>query len=371
MSKELDLKLAGKIERLTNKTFNFDPRVGNGWFSAVYFLKSRDIIAKLFPNNNVVMQFFQRKNAVLCGTDEVIAILKTFATDSKKLEVYSLKDGDLIKPNETVLTISGAYHNFGFLEGIIDGILARRSAIATNVYDVVQATKSAGKNKQVFFMADRNDHFQMQAGDGYSAYIGGVTAQATRAMNEWWGHDGIGTMPHALIQLFKGDIVAACKAYVKLFPDDELMALVDYNNDVIADSLKVAQAFGSKLTAVRVDTSKTMIDQYFLQNSHKLGDFDPRGVCPELIVALRKKLDSHGFQHVKICVSGGFSATKIREFEQMDIPVAIYGIGSALLNTTISFTGDNVMLNGEHEAKQGRKYKPNKRLEKVDMGNDK
>ena len=59
---------------------------------------------------------------------------------SEELEINSLKDGDKISPFETVLTIHGPYENFGFLEGVIDGILARRTSVATNVYNVVQAT---------------------------------------------------------------------------------------------------------------------------------------------------------------------------------------------------------------------------------------
>src|SRR5690606_40584703 len=113
--------------------------------------------------------------------------------------------------------------------------------------DLVKAARSSGKQKPVIFMGDRDDHYTTQAGDGYAAFIGGSTAQATHAMNEWWGKEGMGTMPHAMIQMFKGDVVAATKAYHEVFPDDDLVALVDYNNDVITDSLKVARAFGEKL----------------------------------------------------------------------------------------------------------------------------
>lgn len=261
--KEIELKLQGKIKRLTNQTFKFDPRVKDGWFSAVYFLKTREIIEEFCPENEVVMQFFQRQNAVLCGTDEVIALIKEFATKPEELEIYSLSDGDKVTPFETVLTIKGNYQNFGFLEGVIDGILSRRTSVATNVYNVVKAAKCSGVQKPVIFMGDRDDHYTQQAGDGYAAFIGGSTAQATHAMNEWWGKKGMGTMPHALIQLFDGDIVAACKAYHKKFPEDELTALVDYNNDVITDSLKVAREFGDLLKAVRIDTSRTLIDKYF------------------------------------------------------------------------------------------------------------
>ncbi|MCM3125556.1 MULTISPECIES: nicotinate phosphoribosyltransferase [Bacillaceae] len=365
--KEIELKMQGKISRLTNHTFKFDERIRDGWFSAVYFLKTQELVKKYQEDNIITMQFFQKDEAVLCGTDEVIALVKTFADHPEELEIYSLKDGDKISPFETVLTITGPYQSFGYLEGIIDGILARRTSVATNVYNVVKAASHSGKQKPVIFMGDRDDHYTTQAGDGYAAYIGGATAQATHAMNEWWGKQGMGTMPHALIQMFDGDILAATKAYHETFPQDDLIALVDYNNDAVTDSLKVAREFGEKLKGVRVDTSRTMIDQYFLRNQHLLGTFDPRGVNAELIFALRKALDDEGFQHVKIVVSGGFSEKRILEFEKHNVPVDMYGVGGSLLKLKIGFTGDNVMLNGKHQAKSGRRFRPNPRLEKVEF----
>ena len=316
--KEIDLKINGQIKRLTNKTFKFDERIGEGWFSAVYFLKTQQIVEKFQSENTVTMQFFQRRNAILCGIDEAIALLHTFAKNPEQLEIHALHDGDSITPFETVLTITGPYQAFGYLEGLIDGILARRTSVATH------------------------------------------------AMNEWWGKQGMGTMPHALIQIFNGDIVAAARAYHATFPDDNLVALVDYNNDVIADTLKVANEFGEKLYGVRIDTSATMIDQYFMRHPEVLGTFDPRGVNPELIFALRKALDDAGHKHVKIIASGGLTAAKIRRFEEIGTPVDTYGVGSSLLKVNIGFTGDNVKLNGEDQAKAGRLYRPNPRLEKVD-----
>jgi nicotinate phosphoribosyltransferase len=364
--KEIELKLQGKIKRLTNQTFKFDERVGDGWFSAVYFLKTCEIVKKYKPGNIVTMQFFQKHDAVLCGSDEAIAIIKTFAKDPDSLEIYSLKDGDKISPYEAVLTITGPYQNFGFLEGLIDGILARRTSVATHVYNFVNAARSSGIQKPVIFMGDRDDHFTQQAGDGYAAYIGGSTAQATHAMNEWWGKQGMGTMPHALIQLFEGDIVAATRAYHESYPDDDLVALVDYNNNAVEDSLKVAREFGEKLKGVRIDTSQNMVDEYFLNHKEMLGTFDPRGVNPELIFAVREALDKEGFQHIKIVASGGFTLEKIMAFESQSVPVDMYGVGSNLLKINIGFTGDNVILNGKLEAKSGRKVNPNPRLEKVE-----
>ena len=365
MKKEIIKKLNGEIERLTNKTFKFDQRIKDGWFSAVYFLKTKEIAEKLRPNNQVTMQFFQKSDAVLCGSDEAIALIHTFSDKPEDLEIHSLKDGDKISPFETVLTITGPYQSFGYLEGILDGILARRTSLATNVYNVVKAARTSGKQKPVIFMGDRDDHYTQQAGDGYAAFIGGSTAQATHAMNEWWGRTGMGTMPHAMIQIFEGDVVAASKAYHELYPNDDLTVLVDYNNDVITDSLKVAHEFGETLKGVRLDTSNHMVDKYFLRNQHLMGTFDPRGVNSPLIFALRQALDEEGFEHVKIVVSGGFNEERIRKFEKQNVPVDIYGIGRSLLDVHIGFTGDNVLLNGKPESKDGRRYRPNPRLEKV------
>lgn len=363
--KEIELKMQGKIKRLSNQTFKFDERIKEGWFSAVYFLKTREIINAKIPNNTVTMQFFQKEHAVLCGTDEVIALVKTFADNPDGLEIHSLKDGDKVSPFETVMTITGPYQDFGYLEGVIDGILSRRTSVATNVYNVVKAAGLSGVQKPVIFMGDRDDHYTQQAGDGYAAYIGGSQAQATHAMSEWWGKEGMGTMPHALIQMFDGDIVATAKAYYETYPEDDLIVLVDYNNDCITDALKAAREFGSELKGVRVDTSRTMIDQYFVRHPEVLGTFDPRGVNAQLIFALREALDNEGFQHVKIVVSGGFNEQRIHEFEEQNVPVDIYGVGSSLLKIKIGFTGDNVMLNGKLQAKAGRKYRPNPRLEKA------
>ncbi len=313
------------------------------------------------PKQRVTLQFFQKQHAVLCGIDEAVALLHCFAREPQSLTIAALHDGDPISPYETVLTVEGEYDKFGYLEGIIDGILARRTSVATNVYNIVQAAQ----HKHIIFMGDRDDHFSQQAGDGYSAFIGGSSAQATYAMNEWWGEQGMGTMPHALIQLFDGDLLAACHAYQQQFPDDNLVALVDYHNNIIADSLLVAREFGKGLYGVRVDTSKHMIDQYFLDNPQELGQFDPRGVNKRLIQVLRETLDDNGFTHVKIIVSGGFDVEKIRDFENHNTPVDAYGVGASLLKVNIGFTGDCVRLNDKPQAKTGRGYLPNPRLQIV------
>ena len=358
---ELELKMQGKIERLTDKTFKLDPRIGKGYFTAKYFLKVNEIIKQNLPDQHVTMQFFQRRDdIVLCGIDEVLAIINKFAKNPSELEIYALDDGDIINANEPVLKISGKYENFGFLENVIDATLTRRSCVATNSRDVIKAANG----KDVFSMADRQDDICTQPGDGYASFIGGIKKVATDAQGELTGLKGGGTMPHALIQMCGGDVVKACQIYAKTFENEQITALVDYNNDVITDALKAANALKERLGAVRVDTSKNLIDKYF--EDKDTSKFDPHGVCKELIFALREALDKAGFKHVKIVVSSGFNPQKMSEFEKFKTPVDIYGVGSYLVKNDIcGFTGDLVELNGKSEAKFGRKNFASDRLKRV------
>src|SRR5699024_307297 len=115
----------------------------------------------------------------------------------------------------------------------------------------------------------------------------------------------------------------------------------------------------------RLDTSNTLVDKYFLRNQHVLGTFDPSGVNPELVFALREALDAEGFHYVKIVVSGGCNEERIREFEAKSVHVDMYGVGRNFISVNYDLTRVNVLLNGTHSAKYGRKYRPNHRLEEV------
>ncbi|GAE32389.1 nicotinate phosphoribosyltransferase [Halalkalibacter hemicellulosilyticusJCM 9152] len=109
-----------------------------------------------------------------------------------------------------------------------------------------------------------------------------------------------------------------------------------------------------------------MVDQFFCRNPEVMGTFDPRGANPTLLFALREALDKEGFQHVKIIATGGFNADRIRKYEEAGVPIDIYGVGGSLLKINIGFTGDNVRIGGEHEAKSGRRFRDNPRLTLVD-----
>jgi nicotinate phosphoribosyltransferase len=385
-----------------------------GYRAAVYFDRSRRILAAEGDDTRVTMQVFQRSDGVVaCGIDEALAVLalgagsftdaaaadQAFAgylaarnwtrqarplggdayveavraqTDAEaafdrywrpagaELQVTALRDGDPVQAWEPVLEVNAPYRLVAHLESVYLGVLARRTLVATNVRSVVDA---AG-GKPVLFFGDRYDHWATQGGDGYAAFVGGAQGVATDAQAAWWGERGLGTIPHALIATFQGDTVAAVEAFARHVPGVPLIALVDFENDSVATSLACARKFGERLWGVRLDTSSTMVDRSLW---HEMGDFKPTGVNPRLVEKVRQALDAEGFQHVRVIVSGGFTADRIRAFEAAGVPVDSYAVGSSLLKGTADYTADVVLREGRPCAKVGRLYRPSERLQPVDL----
>jgi nicotinate phosphoribosyltransferase len=305
------------------------------------------------------MQVFGKSHAYLGGIDEAIAILKLCAEQWDELVVHALYDGDEIKPWETVLLIDGPYDAFAVLETLYLGVLARRTRVGTNTRMVVEAAKP----KEVMFFPARHDHWLVQTGDGYAAHIAGAIGVSTDAQASWWGSEGVGTVPHALIAAYGGDTVMASRKFAEVSdPAIRLITLVDFDNDCVGTSLAVARDLGDRLYGVRLDTSETLVDKSVIP---QMGTFKPTGVNPELVRNVRRALDAEGFHHVKIVVSGGFNIEKIRDFEHQRVPVDAYGVGSSLFQGRFDFTADVVMLEGKPCGKVGRAYRPNPRLERV------
>jgi nicotinate phosphoribosyltransferase len=333
-----------------------------GYYSDKYFVRARDVLMRTGRNPQVTIQVFQKRSAWLGGVDEAIAILKLCLTDGftwKDLDVRALRDGDAVEPHEAVMHITGPFVAFAHLETLYLGVLARRTRVATNTRLVVEAAWP----KPVMFFPARFDHWLVQTGDGYAAHIVGAIGVSTDAQASWWGSEGIGTVPHALIAAFNGDAVAATLAFAQTMPEGvKVISLVDFENDCVGTSLAVARALGARLFGVRLDTSEAMVDRSV---TPQMGDFDPRGVNPRLVRNVRSALDGEGFRHVQITASGGFDADKIRRFESEQVPVDSYGVGSSLFRGHFDFTGDVVLVDGKPVAKAGRFYRPNPRLEVV------
>jgi nicotinate phosphoribosyltransferase len=346
-------------------------RIRDGFYTDAYFNNSKRILEAEGRHPRVLMQVFQRHDALLGGLEEALAVLRrcsghrgedgTWIDGSAELEVRALAEGDAIGPQETVLTIEGDLSLFVHLETVYLGCLARGTRLRTNVSRVVEA--AAGK--AVLFFPARHDHFAIQSPDGLMAHRAGAAGVSTDAQAVRFGGAGLGTLPHALIAAYDGDTVAAAEAFAQQCdPDTNVTVLVDFDNDSVATSLAVADRLGDRLWGVRLDTSGSLIDRALAEAPGSAEE--RRGVTADLVRRVRSALDEAGHGRVRIVVSGGFTAEKVARFEAEGAPVDAYGVGSSLLRGSYDFTADVVRVDGHPRAKVGREERPNPRLRRVE-----
>src|SRR3954468_3059409 len=358
-------------ERLSPDAFRLPvEKIREGYYSDVYFNYAKATLELEGHHPRVLMQVFQRKESILGGVDEAIAILRQCAGRRRpdgswedgweQLDVHALHEGDEIAPWETVMTIEGDYSLFAHLETVYLGCLARRSLIMRNVREVVDAANG----KPIFYFPARHDHWLVQTGDGWAAHVAGAIGVSTDAQASWWGGRGVGTVPHSLIAAYAGDTVAAAVAFAERYHGEmNITVLVDFENDSVGTALEVAAALGDRLWGVRLDTSERMVDRSLQEEPNQDAH---RGVTPLLAQKVRRALDAAGYEHVRIVVSGGFNPAKITAFEAAGAPVDAYGVGSSLLRGSNDFTADVVRVDGRAVAKAGRQENPNPRLTRVE-----
>lgn len=351
-------------------------KIRKGYYSAVYFNRTKQILEQEKNYKTVTMQIFQKKDgATLCGVSEVLELIDScsgyFLEDrwidkSDTVKIESLKDGEKINGWEPVMHITGPYVYFAHLESIYLGIFARRTLLASNTRKIVEAANG----KPVIFFGDRFDYFLNQEGDGYAAHIGGVSGVCTAAHGTWWEGIAQGTIPHSLIAINNGDTIKATILFEKYFNNKvNIITLVDFENDCVKTSLEVARKLKGKLWGVRLDTAENLIDKSLqsqksnLKTQNHNSKLKPLpidkyyGVNPTLVKLVRNALDKEGFEHVKIIVSGGFFEGKVKWFENEKAPVDIYGVGSGIVHGENDFTADVVMVEGRMIAKAGRECK--------------
>jgi nicotinate phosphoribosyltransferase len=381
----------------------------------------------------VEMQFFTRRKprALITGVDKALSMLRhctgyytaegKFVETWSHLRVQAVQDGVMVfydgdpRHVSPVIRVRGRYRDFALLETPMLGALTRGSRTATNVYNTLRAARG----KPVMFFPARFDAHELQAADGY-AYDIAVrrfnqdfqqkvgSFVSTDAQGDWWGGLGGGTVAHAAIACFLGDTVQAMLAFAAVRPPEiPRIALVDFTNDSVGTSLAVLKAMFEryqaacdvgapdeaekyKLYGVRLDTSGNMRDVSLPPFGDRKLD---NGVNPRLCWLVRQALDNAWQQwditpawrdraarycrEVKIMVSGGFGPEKIKWFEELDVPVDVYGVGSSLisndpaLGTNTDFTADvvRVKINGGwvDMAKIGRAAADNPDLEPVDL----
>ncbi len=264
---------------------------------------------------------------ILAGIEEAAALLEGLPVD-----VWAMDEGTVFGAHEPVLAIEGIYVEWAQFETALLGLLCQASGIATKA---ARCKKAAGARQVISFGA-RRMHPALAPMIERNAFVGGCDGVAVTKAAELIDADPMGTIPHALV-LIVGDTVEALKAFHEVIdPKVKRVALIDTLQDEKFEAIRVAEALGRDLYAVRLDTP-----------SSRRGDFY------RILEEVRWELDYRGFEHVKIIASGGIDEAEILKLNPL---VDSYGVGTAIANAPVlSFALDIMEIDGAPMAKRGKR----------------
>ncbi|MGD8697877.1 MAG: nicotinate phosphoribosyltransferase [Gemmatimonadales bacterium] len=265
--------------------------------------------------------------AVFAGLAEVVHLL-----EGVDVKVRGMEEGAIFRPNEPVFEIEGSYREFGVHETAALGLICQASGIATRA---ARCRKAAGPDRKLVSFGARRMHPAIGPMIERAAFIGGCDGVAVVASAELLGTEPVGTMPHALI-LIMGDTVRATRAFDEIIDEHvPRIALIDTFHDEKFAAIEIADALGSRLSALRLDTP-----------SSRRGDF------LEILNEVRWELDMRGHADIGLFVSGGLDEDAIRDLNPV---VDGYGVGGWISAAPIvDFSMDIVEIDGEPVAKRGK-----------------
>lgn len=306
--------------------------IKNGKVTDVYFERTLQVLKAKGVDKRVRAEFFAKKLpdgygwGVLAGIEEVARLM-----EGKKVNVRAFDEGTVFRSFEPVMEVEGMYTDFCVFETALLGLLCESTGVATKAARI----KISAKDRMVVSFGARRMHPAIAPMIERAAYIGGCDGVAVTASAELLRIDPMGTMPHALI-LVLGDTVAAIKAFDEIVDEKvKRVALVDTFNDEKFESLRVAEAMGKKLYAVRLDTPGS-----------RRGDFF------RIFEEVRWELDLRGFKDVKLFASGGLDEKEVAELSAV---VDAFGVGTCISNApVVDFSMDITEIDGAPVAKRGK-----------------
>ena len=263
---------------------------------------------------------------ILAGIEEAAHLLEGLPVD-----VTAMDEGTRFGPYQPVLTVEGVYVDWAEYETALLGLLCQASGIATKA---ARCKKVAGERQVISFGA-RRMHPGLAPMIERNAFVGGCDGVAVTKSAELIDADPMGTIPHALV-LMIGDTVEALRAFHQVVDIKvRRVALIDTLQDEKFEAIRVAEALGRDLYAVRLDTP-----------SSRRGDFY------RILEEVRWELDYRGFSHVKIIASGGIDEYQMPRLNTL---VDAYGVGTAIASAPVLNFGLDIMeIVGRPMAKRGK-----------------
>lgn len=306
--------------------------IREGRVTDVYFARTLEILEAKGIDKIVRAEFFAKKLpadygwGVLAGVEEAARLMEGRAVD-----IRCMREGEVFTAWEPVMEVSGSYREFCLFETALLGLVCQSTGVATKSSRI----RLAAGDRMVVSFGARRMHPAIAPMIERAAFIGGADGVSVLASAELLEVDPMGTMPHALI-LVLGDTIEAIRAFDEIIaPLVKRVALIDTFNDEKFEALRVAEAMGERLFAVRLDTPAS-----------RRGDFY------RIFEEVRWELDLRGYKHVKLFASGGLDEEEVKRLSPL---VDAFGVGTSISNApVVDFSMDITEMDGKPFAKRGK-----------------
>ncbi len=349
-----------------------------------YFLRTNKILKKENINPRISMKVFCRGQGPVppAGMEEAIGIFTTYSDLEQQGGEVWITRKDRFTDNEPLMIIKGPVQSFGELETMYLGVLssAISEAVGIDAPDLDQITGKLKRLKAIYrdipitYFGARHYHWSLDKAIAGAALKGGAVQTSTDIGSANIGQKGVGTTPHLLTIVLasiygkENATLKTAELFDKHMPAEvPRVTLVDTFNREISDSLAVAQYFGKRKNAMRIDTCGENIGEGG-SPYHGKKTPDPEfktgtGVTIELVTTVRDHLIEKGYgDNTEIFLSSGFgNETKARafvnahyEYKEKTGFTLFTGVGIGEISGARFCTADVFEVNDRPLAKTGR-----------------
>ncbi len=259
-------------------------------------------------------------------------------------DIKSVKEGEIIFPNEPLMTVKGNIIECQLIESLLLNILNFQTLIATKAFRIKQIS---GPKKFADFGLRRAHGFGALHASRAAA-IGGASSTSNVLAGKIYDIPVSGTMAHSWIQSFDSE-AEAFRAFAKVHPNNTTLLVDTYNSltSGIPNAIKVGKEMESKglrLNAIRLDS----------------------GDLAYLSKEARKMLNEAGLDYVQIIASNQLNEFVIKTLlRDQNAAIDGFGIGTEMI------TGkDDAALGGVYKlckADRENKMKFSENIEKITL----
>ena len=255
---------------------------------------------------------------------------KTFSEDFLKYlaefkfsgDIYAVKEGTPVFPNEPIMVIKGNAIEAQFMETYILSVINHSSLIATKANRIIRASEGRGVSE----FGARRAHGALAATIGArAAFIGGCGSTSNVLTDYLYGIPSTGTMAHSWVQMFDNEY-EAFKNYCMIYPDNAVLLVDTFNimKSGMPNAIKVfdevLKPLGKRPKGVRLDSGD------IAYQSKKM----------------RKMLDDAGYPDCKIIASNSLDENILRDLVFQGAQIDSFGVGERLITAKSSPVFDGV-----------------------------